>query len=298
MKYPECIQCGQTSPKWSVFGNTLAAVFKVVVGTLTGSKGLVADGVHSAADAMSSLFIVIALKVADRPHDDKHPYGYGKIEYISTLCASTFLFVGAASIFFDAIKTFKLGVHEIPGDAAMLATIISLGFSYLMYISNQCAGTQLCSPAMLADANESRADSITSVAVLLGLIGAKLGFSNADTVAALIVSLFIFNMSIEMFLQGINGLIDMSVDPDIMEGIVAASLNVEGVAGVRSIKTRQMGQKNWIDIEIAVSQNISVLEVHGITENVREAVMQDVDGISGISIATYPIDETAGGQFQ
>jgi cation diffusion facilitator family transporter len=290
MKYPECIQCGQTSPKWSFFGNTLAAIFKVTVGTLTGSKGLVADGVHSAADAMSSLFIVIALKVADRPHDDKHPYGYGKIEYISTLCASSFLFVGAGSIFFDAIKTFKQGAHEMPGDAALLATIISLCFSYLMYVSNKCAGTQLSSPAMLADANESRADSITSVAVLLGLIGAKLGYPNADTVAAVIVSLFIFNMSIEMFLQGINGLIDMSVDPDMLEEVVAVSLSVEGVTAVRSIKTRQMGQKNWIDIEIAVSRQISVLEVHAIAEQVREAVMKEVQGISGISVATYPID--------
>jgi cation diffusion facilitator family transporter len=290
MKYPECTSCGQTSPRWSFFGNTLAAVFKVAVGTITGSKGLVADGVHSAADAMSSLFILIALKVADKPHDDKHPYGYGKIEYISTICASVFLFIGASSIFVDALKTFKQGVHEMPGNAALLATVISLCFSYLMYVSNTCAGTQLSSPAMIADANESKADSITSVAVLLGLIGAKMGYPNADTIAAVIVSLFIFNMSIEMFLQGINGLIDMSADTDILEKIVAASLTVEGVAGVKSIKTRQMGQKNWVDIEIAISHTLSVLEVHGISEKVREAIMTEVHGISGISIATYPID--------
>ncbi len=290
MKYTECLKCGQTSPRWSFFGNTLAALFKVLIGTLTGSKGLVADGVHSAADAMSSLFILIALKVADKPHDDKHPYGYGKIEYISTLCASTFLFIGAGSIFIDALKTFKQGIHEMPGDAALLATVISLCFSYLMYVSNNCAGTQLSSPAMLADANESKADSITSVAVLLGLIGAKLGYPNADTIAAVIVSLFIFNMSVEMFLQGINGLIDMSVDPDVMGEIVAASLKIEGVAGVKSIKTRQMGQKNWIDIEINVSHKISVLEVHVIAEKVREAIMSEVAGIGGISVATYPID--------
>ncbi|MEI6209675.1 MAG: cation diffusion facilitator family transporter [Desulfuromonadales bacterium] len=290
MKYPECTNCGQTSPRWSFFGNTIASVFKIAIGTITGSKGLVADGVHSAADAMSSLFILIALKVADKPHDDRHPYGYGKIEYISTLCASAFLFVGAGSILIDALKTFKQGVHEMPGNAALLATVLSLCFSYLMYTSNTCAGTQLCSPAMIADANESKADSITSVAVLLGLIGAKLGYPNADTIAAVIVSLFIFNMSVEMFLQGINGLIDMSVDPEVMEEIMAASLDVEGVTGVRSVKTRQMGQKNWVDIEIAISQRKSVLEVHGISEKVRETIMDRVNGISGISVATYPID--------
>jgi cation diffusion facilitator family transporter len=289
MKYPECTKCGQTSPKWSFFGNTLAAIFKVVIGSITGSKGLVADGVHSAADAMSSLFILVALKVADRPHDDKHPYGYGKIEYISTLCASSFLFIGAGSIFIDALKTFKQGVHEMPGNAALLATVLSLMFSYLMYTSNKCAGTQLCSPAMIADANESKADSITSVAVLLGLIGAKMGYPNADTIAAVIVSLFIFNMSVEMFLQGINGLIDMSVDPDIMDEIVAVCLKIKGVCGVKSVKTRQMGQKNWIDIEIEVSQERSVLEVHTVSENVRETIMKEVNGISGISVATFPV---------
>ncbi|MEI6208471.1 MAG: cation diffusion facilitator family transporter [Desulfuromonadales bacterium] len=289
MKYSDCQKCGQTSPRWSFFGNTLAALFKVLIGTLTGSKGLVADGVHSAADAMSSLFILVALKVADKPHDDKHPYGYGKIEYISTLFASVFLFVGAGSIFLDALKTFQLGGHDTPGNAALLATVISLGFSYLMYDSNTCAGTQLSSPAMLADANESKADSITSVAVLFGLIGSKLGYPNADTFAAVVVSLFIFNMSVEMFLQGINGLIDMSVDPEVMAEIVAASMNIEGVAGVKSVKSRQMGQKNWVDLEIGISKKKTMHEVHGITKKVRDAIMKDVDGISGVSVATYPI---------
>ncbi len=289
MKYAECLKCGQTSPRWSFLGNTLAALFKVLIGSLTGSKGLVADGVHSAADAMSSLFILIALKVADKPHDDKHPYGYGKIEYISTLCASAFLFVGAGSIFIDALKTFKQGVHDMPGNAALLATVISLGFSYLMYVSNRCAGTQLSSPALLADANESKADSITSVAVLLGLIGAKLGYPNADTIAAIIVSLFIFNMSIEMFLQGINGLIDMAADPEIIAEIINVSMTVEGVVEVKSIKSRQMGQKNWVDLEIGVSKKLSINEVHEITGNVRTTIMRGIDGVSGISVTTYPV---------
>ena len=289
MKYAECLKCGQTSPRWSFLGNTLAALFKVLVGTLSGSKGLVADGVHSAADAMSSLFILVALKVADKPHDDKHPYGYGKIEYISTLCASAFLFAGAGSIFIDALKTFKQGVHEMPGNAALLATVISLGFSYLMYDSNRCAGTQLSSPAILADANESKADSITSIAVLIGLVGAKLGYPNSDTVAAIIVSLFIFNMSVEMFLQGINGLIDMSVDPEVITEIVAASMKIDGVVVVKSIKTRQMGQKNWVDLEIGVLKNKSIREVHEITQGVRARIMSDVGGIRGISVATYPV---------
>ena len=163
-------------------------------------------------------------------------------------------------------------------------------FSYLLYVSNTCAGTQLRSPAMLADASESKADSITSVAVLIGLIGAKLGYPNADTIAAVIVSLFILNMSIEMFLQGVNGLIDISADKVVLDEIVAASLNIEGVTAVKSIKTRRMGQKNWVDIVISISRKKTVLEVHGIAEKVRDAIMNEVAGIRGASVATYPVD--------
>ena len=289
MKYPECEGCGKTSPRWSFYGNAMASLFKIVIGTITGSKGLVADGVHSAADAMSSGFILIALKVAEKPHDDRHPYGYGKIEYISTLCASFFLFVGACSIFVDALHTFKQGGQEIPGNAALLAIVLSLGFSYLMYKSNSCAGEQLCSPALMADANESKADSISSVAVLLGLIGAKLGYPTADTLAAVVVSLFIFNMSIEMFLMGINGLIDMSAEPETLEEIVAISLKIEGVEQVRSLRTRRMGQKNWVDIIIGVSRKKTVLDTHMIAEDVRRAIMNNVEGICGTTVNTFPI---------
>ncbi|MEI6305678.1 MAG: cation diffusion facilitator family transporter [Deltaproteobacteria bacterium] len=290
MKYPQCVNCGKTSPRWSFIGNAMASAFKIVIGTMTGSKGLVADGVHSAADAMSSLFILIALKVADKPHDEKHPFGYGKIEYISTLCASVFLFFGAASIMVDALQTFRHGIHEIPGNAALLATLLSLGFSYLMYVSNKCAGTELCSPALLADANESKADSISSVAVLLGLIGTKYGYTSADTIAAIVVSLFIFNMSIEMFLMGINGLIDMSAEPETVEEIIAITLNIKGVVQVRSIKTRQMGQKYWVDIIIGISRRKSVLDTHMIAESVRMTIMNNVDGICGATVSTYPIN--------
>ena len=289
MNYPECTACGNSSARWSVVGNGLASVFKLIVGTLTGSKGLVADGVHSAADAMSSLLILIALKVANRPHDNRHPYGYGKIEYISTLCASFFLFCGASSILIDALHTFKQGAHEIPGDAALAATIISLCISFVMYRSNTCAGTQLGSPALLADANESKADSFSSVAVLLGLVATKFGYPNADTLAAVVVSLFIFNMSIEMFLMGINGLIDMSADPETLEEIVTVSLKVEGVEQVISLKTRRMGQKNWVDMVIGVSKRKTVLDTHTIAEDVRKAIMSCVEGICGATINTYPI---------
>lgn len=291
MKYPDCTRCGQLSPKWSFIGNTFASGFKVTVGLLTGSKGLVADGVHSAADAFASLFIWMALKMAQKPGNVKYPFGFGKVEYISTLAAGILLFFAASSIFLDALHTFKSGTHEVPDNAAIIATVLSFFFSYLMYNSNMCAGTELGSPALIADANESKADSITLLAVLVGLVGSKMGFVWADVIAAVVVSLFIFHMSIEMFMQGVHGLVDISAEPDFIDEVRRESLKVEGVKGVRSIRTRRLGQKNWIDITVDVSRSNTVLETHVITQRLRDTILGKVDGVADLSIDSYPVGE-------
>lgn len=292
MKYDECARCGKWSPRLSLVGNALAAVFKIFVGMITGSKGLVADGVHSVADAFASAFILLALMIAEKPHDKDHPYGYGKVEYISTLLAATFLFICASLILLDTLKALMYGVHEIPRNAAILATLVCLFFSYLMYKSNICAGTQLGSPAIIADAYESKADSFSAAAVLIGLIGTKLGFIYADAIAAAVVALLIYHMSVKMFLEGIHGLIDSSADKEIIDQAVKTSLAVKGVEGVRSINTRRMGRKNWIDLIIDVSEKKSILETHMIVEKVKEAIIEKMREVGGISVNCFPVKKT------
>jgi cation diffusion facilitator family transporter len=297
MKYAECARCGTLSPRMSLIGNILAAIFKISIGMLTNSKGLVADGVHSIADAFASAFILLSLAIAEKPYDESHPYGYGKVEYISTLLAATFLFVGASLIMIDDVLAFVHGIHETPLDAALLATLVCLFYSYMLYQSNICAGTQLGSPAIIADAYESRADSFSAGAVLIGLIGTKLGFIYADAIAAAVVALLIFKMSMEMFLQGIHGLIDSSPDKWVIDRAVKTSLDVKGVEGIRSINARRMGQKNWIDLIIDVSENISIMETSSIKENVQKAIMEKIEKVGGISVNCFPVKKTRFGNF-
>ncbi len=297
MRYPECERCGKLSPRMSLVGNALAAAFKISVGMLTGSKGLVADGVHSIADAFASGFILLALKIAGKPHDEDHPYGYGKVEYLSTLFAASFLFICASLIMWDDVLAFVNGIHEVPLNASLFATAVCLLYSFVLYRSNICAGTQLGSPAIIADAYESRADCFSAAAVLLGLIGTKMGFIYADAIAAGFVALLIYHMSMEMFLQGIHGLIDSSSDKRIIDQVVEISLAVEGVEGVRSINARRMGQKNWIDLVIDVSEKKSVLEAHMVGEKVKEAIAARMREVGGISINCFPIKKTVFGNF-
>lgn len=291
MKYPECLRCGKLSPRWSVVGNLTVCVFKFVVGVLTGSKGLIADALHSVADAISSLFVLIALTYSAKPKDKKRPFGYGKVEYISTIFASLFIFLTAVVVLIDALESIKSGVSRVPDIGAFFAAILSLAFSWLMYSSNTCAGTQLNSPAMLADAAESKADSLTSVAVLLGLIGTKLGFSSADNIAAIVVAVFIFKIGAEMFFSGIHGLIDVSMSPEELERVGNICLNVFGVEGVKSIRSRRMGQKSQLNIDIEVLKSKTVVETHEIVKRLKAAVLDNINGIDNIFVRAIPIQK-------
>ncbi|MBC8412307.1 cation diffusion facilitator family transporter, partial [bacterium] len=107
MQYAECESCCKWSPRLAFIGNVVVSIFKFVVGILTGSKGLVADALHSVADAISSLCILVALQISDKPKDKNHPFGHGKVEYVSTLMASVFIFVCASTILFDAMHSFR-----------------------------------------------------------------------------------------------------------------------------------------------------------------------------------------------
>ncbi len=290
MKYTECERCGKLSPRLSVIGNLFMAVFKFIVGALAGSKGLIADALHSIADMISSIFVLVALKYAEKPKDKRYPYGYGKVEYISTIIASLFISLCGVTVFIDALESLKSGAHKAPDAIAIFATILSLFFSYVMYSSNTCAGTQLNSPAMLADAAESKADSLTSVAVLLGLIGTKIGFESADTIAAIIVAFFIFRIALEMLMGGINGLMDTSLEPEKIDEIRRICMSVDGVEGVRGIAARQMGQKSRLNVDIEVLKERTVYETHKIAQRLKIAIISNVDEVSDVFVRTIPVE--------
>ena len=290
MRYSDCVRCGRISPRLSVLGNSAMAFFKFSVGMMSGSKGLVADSIHSIADTISSIFVLVALAFSGKPKDKEHPFGHGKVEYLSTISASIFILLCAILIFFDALHTLKTGISAPPENAALLATAISLAFSWLMYSSNTCAGTQLNSPAMLADAAESKADSLTAVAVLVGLIGTKLGFVYADTIAAFVVCAFVLRISLEMFMKGVHGLIDISVDVDTLQEIKNLCRKVAGVERVRGIRSRCMGQKCLVDIDIDVLSTKTVLETHEVVKLVRDTITNKVEGVDDVFVRTIPVE--------
>ncbi len=281
----KCEQCGKNVPWVCFFGNSLLAIFKTFVGIVSGSKGLVADGMHSASDVLATIMVLISLKIAGRKDDDTHPWGHGKVEFAGALMVYTILLILSLFLFHDAVKAIIAGDLKAPALVSFLAAGVSIVANYVLSGYGFCAGKQLGSPAMIANANENRADMLSSVAVVIGIIGANMGFLILDSLAAILVSLIIFKTALTLGIEAFKNLLDMSLPAEKESLIRKLVLQYRDVKGVSAVKTRRVGQQVWIDMEIFVDARKNVEEAHALVRELRQALMRKYKQIKDVSIS-------------
>ncbi|MBF0252850.1 MAG: cation transporter [Candidatus Omnitrophica bacterium] len=281
----KCIKCGKMVPWVCFFGNSLLAIFKTFVGIVSGSKGLVADGMHSASDVLATIMVLISLRIAGRKDDHTHPWGHGKVEFAGALMVYTILLSLSILLFNDALKAIIAGELKPPHIVSFVAASVSIVANYVLSGYGFCAGKQLGSPAMIANANENRADMLSSVAVVIGIIGANMGFLILDSLAAILVALIIFKTALSLGIEAFKNLLDMSL-PAEKEGLIKKLvMQYRDVKGVSAVKTRRVGQQVWIDMEILVDARKSVEEAHALVRELRQALMRKYRQIKDVSIS-------------
>lgn len=270
----KCLKCGRQIPWVCFFGNATLAVFKAVVGFLSGSRALIADGLHSASDVLATIMVIISLKISGKAEDDAHPWGYGKAEYIGSLFVYTILLFLGAYILIDSVVDIVLRRNAPPHMISLFAAMVSVAGNVIFSSYGFCAGKRLNSPAMIANANENRADMFSSVAVILGILGAHAGFIFADSVAAIVVGLIIIRMSVKLTIEALRGLMDKNINAQAIAHIRAIALKQRGVSGVDFIRARKLGGKSWIEIEIMVDPRYTVGQANEICSEVRSAILR------------------------
>lgn len=283
----KCLACGRQIPWVCFFGNLALATFKIMVGLISGSKGLFADGMHSGSDVLATVMVIISLKVTDRKRDRTHPWGYGKSEYIGSFLVYIILLLLGGWILIDAAENIMHGTSEPPHLISMFAAMVSIVTNVILSSYGFCAGKRLNSPAMIANANENKADMISSMAVVVGIAGAHFGYMFADPLAAIVVALLIIRMSATLLIEAIAGLMDRSVDKKALQRITQVALNEKGVTGVSLIKGRKLGGKAWIEIELLIDPGYSVSQANAICYEVRVAILRKALHIEDVSISFF-----------
>ncbi|MBS4537059.1 cation transporter [Clostridium sp. D2Q-11] len=268
--------------------NIILSVLKVVIGIISNSNAMLADGIHSISDVGSSLGIIVGLFIAKKPEDLEHQYGHEKAETIATFLLSVLLIAVGLNIGYNSIKLIFSGGAEVPGIAAIWAAIISIVVKEIQYRISLRAGKKINSDVLIADAWHHRSDALSSIAALVGILGARLGYSFLDPVAGVLVSIIVVKVGVEIFVKGTNELMDESLEEEKLIKIVNAVMTHTGVKTVNDIKARKHGSMAYVDIEIAVDPDITVSQGHDIAEDVEAIVYERIENIKSVLVHVNP----------
>ena len=289
--YPECHWCAENVGRLAFWGNLGLFGIKLFCGILGGSKALVADAIHSAVDVLTATIVLLCLRVSKTPPDKEHPFGHGQVEYISSLFIGISLMGVVALILYHSLIDILHGVSTQPEIIALLGLIISIAGNELMFRHSYCCGARFGSPAMIANAWENRADVYSSLAALVGVVGAELGFLFMDRVGAILVAILIARSGFQMLRDAWHGILDRSLDKSI-ENLIREEANAEpDVRGVISIKTRTIGQHLAVDLKFGVSPEMTLRQGCVIADRVKERLMEKVGNLGLIDVSPTGINE-------
>jgi len=284
MKYDQCEWCLKNVGAINIWANAGLSVVKLIGGILSSSKALLADAVHSLSDTFVAVTLLVTLKVSAKPPDRNYPYGRGNIEYITLGIISVFVMGVAISIFVFSLKAMFAESLPQPRAIGILFAIVSIFGNDLLSRHSFCVAKQANSPAVLANALENRADVYTSIAALVGIVGARLGLRILDPLAALFVGVLIAKFAISMLYQAIHGLLGESIDQEEFDAINGIAASVPGVQKVYEIKTRKSGQKSLVDIEIEVGPDTKLEEATRICELIKSRVLREASNVGVVSV--------------
>ena len=259
----------------SVVVNFFLVIFQIFVGFFSRSSALIADGLHTLADMLSDLIVLITSSKSLNPPDDDHNYGHQRYENaVSLFLGILLLGVGLGMVWAAARKLEQpssiVPVHKVALFAAVTCLVIKeLLFRYLMSVAKRAESTLL-----MANAWHARSDAASSLVVAVGIAFNLLGFLTFDIIAAIIVGIMILKMGWDFSYEAMHALTDKAVDKDAADNIRKTILETPGVVNVHDLRTRKVGDSIIADVHIEVKGTLSVTEGHAIAVEARNRVME------------------------
>jgi len=269
----------------SVFINIILLAIKYTFAMLSGSVGLAADAIHSSSDVMASLTVFAGLKISKRK-SKRFPYGLYKVEnLVSLIIALAILFAG-----YEIARKALFGgdgstLRRIP--LAIMAEVLVIGITLAFSVYEIKKGKEIGSPSIAADGKHVRTDMLSSVAVLLGLVGALFGV-NLDRFAVFVVLIFIAHAGIMIFIDAMRVLLDASLDFGTLDKVKSVILSECCVKEIRSLTGRNSGSYKFIEADVVL--NVRELEkAHSISKKIEEAIKGEIANVDHVLIHYEPV---------
>ena len=274
----------------SIISNAILSVLKITVGLIAGSMAVVADGIDSASDILTSLITLITAHIMSRPPDIRYPYGYERADTIASKVLSFVIFFAGAQLAISSVtQLFEGGQKELPSLFAVWVIIASIfGKIFLAWYQIR-VGRKTGSSMLIANARNMQSDVLISLAVLAGLVFTVVfEMPVIDTITALAVSVWIMATAIRIFFQTNRDLMDGLENPELYKKVFKLVTSIKGVYNPHRARIRKAGSKFIIDIDIEVDGSKTVVEAHDISREVEDRIKKGIDNVYDVIVHVEP----------
>lgn len=278
-------------------GNFLLLIFKFIAGILGHSSAMIADAVHSLSDFITDVIVLVFVHISSKPQDESHDYGHGKYETLATSVIGIVLLAVGIGLFWEGahkiIDYYFRGIElKSPGKIALVAALLSIVCKEILYQLTSRIGKRYQSQVVIANAWHHRSDALSSIGTAIGIGGAILLGPQGrvlDPLAAVIVSIFIVKVSLQLLWPAINDLLEKSLPKEIEDEIVAIISETPEVKNPHNLRTRRIGNDFAIEAHIRVNGNTTVTRAHEITRDIEKKLRQKFGPRTHIALHVEPI---------
>lgn len=279
--------------KFSFFANFFLSLLKIIFGIISGMKSLFADGIHSLSDLTTDIVAIIGSKMSNKPADDNHPRGHGKIEYVTSLIISIFIIVVSYSI----IKNSLQGNNIIPNIYLSIVIVVTIIIKYILSSFLIKKGKEENSMILISSGNESFTDVFSSLVVLLALIISqfydKFSFLKySDLIASIIISIMIFIMGFRLLLQNLSLLVGESERSDEIRKKIKKIIKSRNEKFLlKDYTIYKYGSYYEVIINILVDGNMTVRDGHNLMDSIENDLLTSTLNIEYVTIHIEPLED-------
>jgi cation diffusion facilitator family transporter len=284
----------------SIAGNAILSVAKIVIGAISGSLGVLADGIDSASDIVTSVITLVTARVVSRPPNVRFPYGFERADTIASKALSFIIFFAGAQLAISTIGRLIEGAErEMPTLLAIYVTLFSIAGKLMLARYQFVVGKKTGSSMMNANARNMLNDVVISLAVLAGLAFTFfLEMPVFDTITGMAVSLWIMYVAYRIFMKSNMELMDGVEDSSVYEKVFNAISRVEGVSNPHRTRIRKIGYQYVVAVDVEIDGTKSLKEAHALAHQVEEEIRKALEHVYDVLVHPEPSgDDGSSEQF-
>lgn len=267
------------------------ALLKFIVGTLSGSRALIADAFNSAGDVIATFVAWLAFRYGLKPPDEDHHYGHQNAEALAGLLLGGMLCATGLFICIDGL----LGVVDnetlaAPAQIAIWAAALTAVVKLVLYRVSMRSWRITKSPTLLASARDHRADVVSGLVALVGIWIARQGYPEFDAIAGIVIGVYIFYLSFEP-LRDNTAILMHAAPPHLAANAHTIAAGIEGIRHIGQVRVQPLGGRFRMDMSVAVDGSSSVDDAHTLAHEVEDAILRDMADITEVHVHVEPHSE-------